>query len=75
VYVVYIKVNLDFTSQKSDNINISLIDITGKLMISKKLHALSGVNSTDVNTSQLPSGIYILNIETTDGIIRKQVVK
>ena len=44
-------------------------------MISKKLHALSGVNSTDVNTSQLPSGIYILNIETTDGIIRKQVVK
>lgn len=69
------KLNIDFTTQKSENVNILLIDASGRVLIINKIHALSGVNNTEINTSQLSSGIYILNIETSNGIVRKQIVK
>lgn len=69
------KINVDFTSQKSDAVNISIMDASGRLVISKKVNSTSGVNSTQVNTSQLPSGVYILNIQNSDGVVRKQIVK
>ncbi len=69
------KINVDFTSQKSENVNISIMDASGRLVISKNLNSASGVNSTQVNTSQLPSGVYILNIQNSNGVVRKQVVK
>ena len=69
------KINVDFTSQKSENVNISIRDASGRLVISKNLNSASGVNSTQVNTSQLPSGVYILNIQNSNGVVRKQVVK
>lgn len=69
------KLNVDFTSQKSEDVNISIMDASGRLVINKKINSTTGVNSTEVNTSQLPSGIYILNVQNSDGVVRKQIVK
>jgi len=69
------KLNIDFTTQKPENVNIFLIDASGRVLISQKVNSISGANNTEINTTQLSSGIYILNIETSNGIIRKQIVK
>ncbi|PIX36269.1 MAG: hypothetical protein COZ59_02005, partial [Bacteroidetes bacterium CG_4_8_14_3_um_filter_31_14] len=67
--------NIDFTTQKPENVNIFLIDASGRVLISQKVNSISGANNTEINTTQLSSGVYILNIETSNGIIRKQIVK
>ncbi|OFX30056.1 MAG: hypothetical protein A2X08_06445 [Bacteroidetes bacterium GWA2_32_17] len=69
------KLNIDFITQKSENVNIFLIDASGRVLVTKKINSMSGVNNTEINTTQLSSGVYILNIETSNGIIRKQIVK
>ena len=69
------KLNIDFTTQKPENVNIFLIDASGRVLISQKVNSISGANNTEINTTQLSSGVYILNIETSNGIIRKQIVK
>jgi hypothetical protein len=45
------------------------------MLISKKVNALSGINTCEINTSQLHAGVYILNLVSGNGSIRKQVVK
>ena len=69
------KLNIDFTTQKPENVNIFLIDASGRVLISQKVNSISGANNTEINTTQLSSGVYILNIETSNGIVRKQIVK
>jgi PKD repeat protein len=69
------KINVDYISQKSENINVSIMDASGRLIVSKKINSSSGVNSTEINTTQLPSGVYILNIQNSEGVTRKQIVK
>lgn len=69
------KLNIGFTTQRAENVNILLIDASGRVLVTKKISSNYGVNSAELNTSQLSSGVYILNIETSNGIIRKQIVK
>lgn len=44
---------------------IRLWDLTGKLLLSKE-------NSTEISTETLPSGVYMISIETVDGKIETQ---
>ena len=67
--------NLNFTVSKSGKTTIYLLDATGRMVANKAIEAMIGVNSSEINTSNLPSGYYILNVENNGQILRKSVVK
>jgi len=67
--------NITFTLNKTSEINISLVDATGRIVENKKVSVSTGVNSTEINTTNLPSGVYILNLENNGQVLHKQVVK
>jgi hypothetical protein len=69
------QLSINFTTQQAGDVNIFLMDASGRMLISKKVNALSGTNTCEINTSQLHAGVYILNLVSGNGSIRKQVVK
>ena len=67
--------NINFTLNKTGIVNIYLLDATGRIVSNKTIEATNGPNSSELNTSNLPSGYYILNVENNGQILRKPVVK
>ena len=58
------------------DITIQLIDLTGRSMFRKKYTVYQGINSLTVNnTENLSTGIYILRVESSDGIYNQRVMK
>ena len=77
LYSVYPNPFNDIIHITSPSINeskstLSITNITGKQVYTK---SISNLTNFIINTSQLPSGMYILSIETKDGIYRKQLIK
>ncbi len=77
LYSVYPNPFNDIIHITSPSINeskstLSITNITGKQVYMK---SISNLTNFIINTSQLPSGMYILSIETKDGIYRKQLIK
>ncbi|MFI5134047.1 MAG: T9SS type A sorting domain-containing protein, partial [Chitinophagales bacterium] len=66
----------DFTSTSDTKIDVSLIDIMEKTVKKKSYAVYAGVNSLALeNTDVLPSGIYILRVQTEGTIIQRKVLK
>ncbi len=62
-YITTIK----FTLEKSDFVNISIYDISGKKVIDAVNNNFSaGNNSIDINIDNLKSGIYFYTLKTSD---------
>jgi hypothetical protein len=55
------------------DVKISLIDLTGKLVISSVTKEVSGLNTITINTSTLASGIYFVEVETNEGIATQKI--
>lgn len=69
------RLNIVFNSKKSGNINLNVIDVTGRSLMMKQISVGSGNNTIELNTSDFHSGIYILNIESDGKVFYKQLVK
>lgn len=55
--------------------SLQLIDINGRIIAQKNNISLSkGENILDFNLSELNSGIYIDNVKTQFGTIRKKII-
>jgi hypothetical protein len=67
--------NITFTLNKTSEIKISLVDATGRIVANKTIVVSDGINSSEINTSNLPSGYYLLNVENNGQVLRKSVVK
>ena len=69
---IYLKYNL----LKEDNIQITLYDLTGKLMLDKKAGAKNpGENQDSLDLRQLAAGTYICRISGERNSISKQIIK
>lgn len=66
-------INIALSMEKSTDVSISLIDITGKVVSTDSRNLSQGDNSIRLN-SVTSSGIYILKLDTEDGSIHKKVV-
>lgn len=65
---------IEFNSKSSDNSRILISDISGKTVIDQQVHEVSG--TTNINTSELNSGVYFLKfISGDDYETRKFVVR
>lgn len=56
------------TLNSNDNVNLKLIDVTGKLVFENNF-----VNETSVSLNNTSNGMYILKLETKDGIATQKV--
>lgn len=66
------KLTLDYYS--NGNTIIRMFDATGRQVIKMQTNDM-GNSSTELNTSDLPNGIYILSVESNGTVLHKQVVK
>jgi len=70
------KLHLEVSSSTTGRANIDLINLQGRVVKRKDFNILSGVNSIDINnTDILSAGIYILRIEFNGAIIQRKINK
>ena len=65
--------NINFSHQLNSECIISIIDLTGRPIISKSFNKNS--NSLLINTNQLDKGIYLLKIKTINEEYTKKIIK
>jgi len=57
---------LEFNSTQNTNVNITIIDISGKQLNNFSTNVISGKNKIAIGTSDLANGYYMLNVSSAD---------
>ena len=65
--------NVSFNLDRSLEVSISLIDITGKVIMSNTTSMIQGANELRLEPI-FEAGVYILKMDTEDGSIHKKLV-
>lgn len=60
---------LDYTGDRSENLSISLYNITGSVVASDSWSVTSGLNRKNFNFSYLPKGNYIMRVSSASGSV------
>jgi PKD repeat protein len=66
-------VKLAFESQLKDKIDVTLINFIGDKVLNNTIPTLKGLNTHQLDLSNLPDGIYILRIETQDKLYTRTI--
>jgi len=67
-------INLSFILIENSKINVSLLDISGKQLISETYNPHEGSNHLSFDVSNIAKGIYILNLNTEKGNLKYKVI-
>ena len=62
-----------FNSYEKQDINLTIHNILGEVIISETLRSFSGDYSSRINMSQYPNAIYILKLTTNNGMINRKL--
>lgn len=60
---------LDFMSNQSDNVSVSVLDISGKILQSQNWKVSGGQNNLSLNLSTFSKGIYFVQVQSNEGSI------
>lgn len=55
--------HLKYQSEKNETVMVNVYDISGARVLSRSQQLLMGMNDVQLNTSDLPAGMYILKVE------------
>ena len=66
--------NISFISEEMDNFEIIIVDAFGKLVSQEEKQDFIGEYSKQVDLSDYPRGIYMIQIRTNDSFISKRIV-
>ena len=70
------KIKIDFNSGKEQAVQLSLVDLCGRVLITRKLNCLKGNNQCELNNlSSLSKSVYFVTAKASDGLFVKKVVK
>ena len=64
-------VTLEFTSPKEGTVNLGVYNLVGQKMISQVQSVREGENMISINTSTLPKGVYLFELERS-GVIERE---
>ena len=67
--------NVQIEIRKSTNLNISVSNLLGKTIITENKDFDEGIQTMNINLSNLPSGIYFLNLSDGQEIISHKIMK
>ena len=66
--------NIEFVSNRLQNLNIKVLNVLGEDVFVEYLDQFSGKYVQQVNLSNKAKGIYLLEIETNQGLINKKLI-
>ncbi len=66
---------IQMQSSGNQNIELQLLDMSGKLLKYKRSTISTGLNQLYIKAGDLPTGMYVLKLLTTDGVITEKVMK
>ncbi len=71
------QLNVQFSLQKTENISLQLFDLTGKLVENwlENVQNTEGVFNQNFATTDLLSGVYLLQVRIGNGVFYKKIVK
>ncbi|MFN4082636.1 MAG: alkaline phosphatase PhoX [Bacteroidia bacterium] len=58
----YNEINVEFASSIEENVNVSIVDVNGKVYYNNNSKANVGLNQININTDNLTNGIYIVKV-------------
>ena len=67
-------IKLVIDAKKAADATISLFALSGQKVVSNNATFVSGVNQLDIDASNVKEGVYLLSIETTQGLITKKIL-
>jgi hypothetical protein len=67
-------VNVSFTVNESQNINLRIISLTGQLVYSENQPGFVGTYFSSINIANYPAGIYFIEISSDNGKTVKKIV-
>jgi hypothetical protein len=69
------KVNVQYESTSDSDISVSVLDMTGRVVLTSSTTALVGFNSAELDLSSLTSGTYIISMNNGQSIVTSRVTK
>jgi len=63
-------VNVNVSAKIDGNVNITVVDATGKICLQQQRNLKAGYNKLLLNTSELSKGIYFVQTTSDDGLVR-----
>jgi len=68
-------IQLDYFSFSSQNVSISIFNLLGQKYINRKYYGIPGVNHVPIDLSGIPSGVYLIQLETGNNIITDKITR
>ena len=66
-------VSVQFKDSSSEKIQLELIDVNGKVVFTQSFDNTTNVVNQEINTTQLGTGVYMLNVRLDNQLISKKV--
>ena len=71
-----LNIDLELENYQGDKVSIEVLDMNGKIIQSKSIQLNRGFNHIEMNLSEVPSGVYMINfVGTKEHIKEARVVK
>ena len=67
--------SIKFEAIEDASVQISVVDVLGKEVLSNQVSPVIGSNTTNIDMSSLPSGSYFVNLNNGKEILTSKVVK
>jgi len=66
--------NIELTSKTKQSIEVRVVNLIGEIIFTENLEDFEGEYTHSFNLSEYPKAIYLLEIETDDGVINKKLI-
>lgn len=66
---------VEYVLEKSENVKINLMNVTGQLIYSEDVDATVGTNKKQISFQENANGIYYLQVITNESLVTKKIVK
>ncbi|HRP01142.1 MAG TPA: T9SS type A sorting domain-containing protein [Candidatus Kapabacteria bacterium] len=67
-------ISIDYTSQYFFNSTISIFDLNGNVTFNTNVEVKHGNNHFDINLPKISAGVYLLQMNTNNSILRKSII-
>jgi hypothetical protein len=68
-------VQIDFEATTNSKVTATLTDVLGKVVNTKQIEAIGGLNRLDLNLNAMAKGMYILTLQEGANVVTQRIVK
>ena len=62
-------VSVRFYDSKNEEVTLSMIDVSGRVIETQKINAMAGSNDVQIDLSKLAKGTYVMSLKTSNCFI------